>query len=317
MNTSATGPRSNNSGSAATLPASAPAHARQWARLKNTQLPALTPQDTQLIEEFRTFAKEQQWTTMTRAISLGTLRFLAAWLGVDAPLHEADVREVARFGSGWGGRRIVPFLSERGLLIPLDNPEQAAVERLLDTIPEHLQDEVMVWVRVLRGEGRPSPAMDWGTIRRYCHYHVPVLRQWGKRVESLREITPQDVEDAVSARTGNPAHGVHGALRSLFRPLRRERVNFRDPARNVSATYVKNAPRRIPSDRLAGLPNRAPTAMAKAAVALVTIHALGSHKAPGGCTSGQRSDRHIGRRPAPGINGTVVGAERSCWLLVL
>ena len=243
------------------------------------RLPALTPQASQLVEEFRTFAKEQQWTVMGRAVNLRTLRFLAAWLGVDAPLHEADVREVARFGSSWGGRRVVPFLSERGLLIPLErtDPEQAAVERLLDTIPDQLHDEVKVWVRVMRGEGRhPSPAMDWATIRRYSHYHVPVLRKWGKRIDSLREITPKDVEDAVTAHTGNPAHGVHGALRSLFRALKRERVIFRDPARNFSATYVNRAPRRIPSDRLAGLLDRAPTAMAKAVVALVAIHALGS-----------------------------------------
>ncbi|MFF8939173.1 hypothetical protein ACF08O_31535 [Streptomyces paradoxus] len=36
-----------------------------------------------------------------------------------------------------------------------------------------------------------------------------------------------------------------------------------------------NAPRRIPSDRLVGLLDKAPTAMAKVVVALVAIHALG------------------------------------------
>ncbi|MER7224059.1 hypothetical protein [Streptomyces rubradiris] len=118
--------------------------------------------------------------------------------------------------------------------------------------------------------------MDWATIRRYSHYRVPVLRKCGKRIDSLREITPKDVEDVVTAHTGNPAHGVHGALRSLFRALKRERVIFRGPARNVSVTYANRAPRRIPSDRLAGLLDRAPTAMAKAVVALVAIHALGS-----------------------------------------
>lgn len=195
------------------------------------------------------------------------------------PLLEADVRDVARLGSNWSGRRLVGFLRERGLLIPLDriDPEQAAVERLLDLVPEHLKDEVDVWVRVLRGEGRrPSPTMDWSSIRRYMHYQVPVLRQWGERVGSLREVTPKDIEDAVWAHTGNRAHSIHCSLRTLFRALKRERVIFRDPARDVSANYVKSAPRRIPSDRLAGLLDRAPTAMAKAAVALVAIHALGS-----------------------------------------
>lgn len=254
-----------------------PVPVRDWARLRNTGLPALTPQATQLIEEFREFAKEQQWTIMTRAINLRGLRFLAAWLGTDAPLHEADVREVARFGSGWGGRRVAAFLNARGLLIPLErtDPEQAAAERLLDTVPEHLQEDVMVWVRVLRGEGRrPSPTMDWAAIRRYANYHVPVLQQWGQRVESLREITPKDVEDAVHAYTGNRSHGLHCSLRSLFRALKRERVIFRDPARSITANYVRSAPRRIPSDRLAGLLDRTPTAMAKAVVALVAIHAL-------------------------------------------
>lgn len=253
-------------------------HGRRWGRLKDTPLPSLTPQAAQLVEDFRRFAKEQHRTTMIRAVNLRTLRFLAAWLGVDGPLLEADVRAVARLGSGWAGRRVVPFLKDRGLLIPLErtDPEQAAVERLLDTLPEHLQDEVKVWVRVLRGEGRrPSPAMDWHTIRRYCHYHVPVLQQWGKTVGSLREITPQDVENAVTARTGSPAHGVLSALRSLFRALKRERVVFRDSARNVSATYITTAPRRIPSDRLVGLLDRAPTVMDKVVVALVAIHAVG------------------------------------------
>ncbi|MFV0131739.1 hypothetical protein ACLGIH_00335 [Streptomyces sp. HMX87] len=105
---------------------------------------------------------------------------------------------------------------------------------------------------------------------------IPVLQKWGKRIDSLRKITPKDVDDAVTARTGNPAHGVHGALRSLFRALKRERVIFQDPARNVSATYANRAPRRIPSDCLAGMLDRVPTTMAKAVVALVAIHALGS-----------------------------------------
>ncbi|MER6956214.1 hypothetical protein [Streptomyces sp. NPDC000618] len=174
------------------------------------------------------------------------------WLGTDTPFHEADVREVARFGSGRGGRRVAAFLNARGLLIPLAriDPEQSAVERLLDTVPEHLQEEVAVWVRVHRGDGRrPSPTMDWAAIRRYANYHAPALQQWGQRVESLREITPKDVEDAVHAYTGNRSHG-----------------------RSVSANYVRSALRRNPSDRLAGLLDRAPTAMA--VVALVAIHAL-------------------------------------------
>ncbi|MDX3855688.1 hypothetical protein [Streptomyces sp. AK02-01A] len=128
----------------------------------------------------------------------------------------------------------------------------------------------------MRGNGRrPSPVVDWGTIRHYAHYSLPVLRQWGAQVSSLREITTTDVEAVLETVTGHRAHALHSSLRSLFRALKRERVIFRDPARGVSVTYVASAPRRIPSDRLIGLIDRAPTAMAKAVVALTAIHALG------------------------------------------
>ncbi|WP_406386171.1 hypothetical protein [Streptomyces sp. NBC_01618] len=116
--------------------------------------------------------------------------------------------------------------------------------------------------------------MNWSTIRRYAHFNVPALQQWGQRVSSLREITQKDIEDILSSRTGEPAHSLHTSLRSLFRALKRERVIFHDPARRVSVAAKVNAPRRIPSDRLVGLLDKAPTAMAKVVVALVAIHAL-------------------------------------------
>ncbi|CAL9328039.1 hypothetical protein SUDANB99_05912 [Streptomyces sp. enrichment culture] len=129
---------------------------------------------------------------------------------------------------------------------------------------------------MLRGEGRkPSLTMNWVTIRRYAHYNVPALQQWGQRVSSLREITQKDIEDILSSRTGEQARSLHASLRSLFRALKRERVIFRDPAHGVSVASTVNAPRRIPSDRLVGLLDKAPTAMAKVVVALVAIHALG------------------------------------------
>ncbi|UXY26070.1 hypothetical protein [Streptomyces sp. HUAS TT20] len=78
----------------------------------------------------------------------------------------------------------------------------------------------------------------------------------------------------LSSRTGEQARSLHASLRSLFRALKRERVIFRDPARGVSVACTVNVPRRIPSDRLVGLLDKAPTAMAKV-VGLVAIHALG------------------------------------------
>ncbi|MCX5340889.1 hypothetical protein [Streptomyces atratus] len=50
---------------------------------------------------------------------------------------------------------------------------------------------------------------------------------------------------------------------------------FHDPARAVWVANIESSRRRIPSDRLAGLLDKAPTAMAKAVVALVAIRTLG------------------------------------------
>jgi hypothetical protein len=255
-----------------------PPPARVWKRAQHTQLPTMTPKAEQLVAEFWQFTADQHWTIPSRDINAKVLRLLVAWLGIDAPLLEADVRAVTRLGPSWSGRRVAAFLDQRGLLVPLErtDPDQAALERLLLGVPDHLRDEADAWVRVLRGEGRkPSLTMNWVTIRRYAHFNVPALQQWGQRVSSLREITQKDIEDILSSRTGEQARSLHASLRSLFRALKRERVIFRDPARGVSVASTVNAPRRIPSDRLVGLLDKAPTAMAKVVVALVAIHALG------------------------------------------
>jgi hypothetical protein len=258
-----------------------PSPARDWKRVQHTQLPMMTPEAEQLVVEFWQFTADQHWTIASRDVNARVLRLLIAWLGIAAPVLEADVRAVTRLGPNWSGRRVAAFLDQRGLLVRLErtDPEEAALERLLQGVPDHLRDEADAWVRVLRGEGRkPSLTMSWATIRRYAHFNVPALQQWGQRVSSLREITPKDIEDILSSRTGEPAHSLHTSLRSLFRALKRERVIFRDPARRVSMAATVNAPRRIPSDRLVGLLDKAPTAMAKVVVALVAIHALGSQE---------------------------------------
>src|SRR6266511_425953 len=118
--------------------------------------------------------------------------------------------------------------------------------------------------------------MGWALIRRYLTIAAPILRQWGERadVDSLRSITTDDIQDVLKNRTGSGAHRLQTALRSLFRALKRERLIFRDPARGITVTRASRLPQAVPSDRLRGLLDRAPTTVAKLAVALVAVHAL-------------------------------------------
>jgi hypothetical protein len=127
----------------------------------------------------------------------------------------------------------------------------------------------------VRGHGRvPQPALAYKTIRNYLAYLLPLLTGWASRYASLREVTRQDILDAVHARHGPVIQHRVVALRSLFRALRQERPIFRDPTRGISLPAPARLPLPLPADRVAGLLDRADGPAARLAVALVAIHAL-------------------------------------------
>ncbi|MFE9503392.1 hypothetical protein ACFYO6_12840 [Streptomyces anthocyanicus] len=229
---------------------------------------------------------------------------ITAWLGVEAPIEEADLWAIARLGNSYHARRLIPFLTERGLLIAdhvrHTDPHRAGVGRLRRRIPAHLLPEVDVWIAVLRGEGRrPSRPFPWKTVNGYLGYATPVLEAWGPSVTSLREITTDAVQEVLDDASG--AVGVFTALRSLFKALKRERVIFHDPARSATFAFRVVVRRSVPSDQLIGLIDRAPTASGRVAVALTAIHALRAHTIRGILLSDL--NRSQGTLSVPGASG--------------
>jgi hypothetical protein len=208
-----------------------------------------------------------------------------AWVGADAPIHEADIRGISASRPGTSARRMLQFLASRNLIIPdpareLDIHEQAIEHRLRGLCPG-LAGEVRRWVLVLRGEGRRQHRpMAFETIRKYLSYLNPVLTAWSGRITSLREITPDDIRHVLKQRPGQPAQDLAGALRSLFRALKQERLIFRDPTRGISVPAVVRLPVPIATDRLRGLVDRAGGPMAQLTVALIAIHGLGKREVP-------------------------------------
>ena len=101
------------------------------------------------------------------------------------------------------------------------------------------------------------PAVAYKTIRNYLAYLQPVLTEWAGRYASLREVTRQDILDAVDARHGPVIQHRIVALRGLFRALRQERVIFRDPTRGISVPAPARLPQPLTADRVAGLLDRA------------------------------------------------------------
>ena len=202
-----------------------------------------------------------------------------AWLGADAPVAEADIRSLhARPSTAI--RRVLQFLRDRGLVIPDPGRQGTAVERTIqrhiDALPDGIAGEVRQWVKVVRGEGRRAHReLPFSSVRSYLNCFCPVLAGWGQRVTSLREITRDDVQEALGQHPGVTAHNLLPALRSLFRALKQERIIFRDPTSGITLPFMRRLPAPIPTDLLRGLIDRAGTPIAKVVVALIAIHGLG------------------------------------------
>jgi hypothetical protein len=256
---------------------------RNWSCVTVGQLdhlPSLTPTAQALLDEFGHHAKRQGWDEQVRRLATRSLRILLAWVGADAPIHEADIRSLPADRPGTSARRILQFLAQRGLVIPdpargVDVHERA-VEQRIQALPAVIAVELRRWVLVLRGAGRRThPAMPFETIRKYLGYLHPVLTEWAGRVTSLREITNDDIRHALASRPGSPGRDLLSALRSLFQALKQERMIFRDPTRGITLPQIERLPVPIPTDRLRGLVDRADGTMAKLVVALIAIHGLG------------------------------------------
>lgn len=255
---------------------------RDWSFLNAgelDQLPSLTPAASVIAGELDRHARACGWTSASRNNATKTLRILLAWIGAGAPIPEADIRALhARPGTTI--RRVLQFLGERGMVIPDPARQGTAVERAIQqrvaTLPEGIAGELLQWVKVVRGEGRRAHReLPFSSVRSYLNCLYPVLAAWSQHITSLREITRDDIQAALGQRPGVTAHNLLPALRSLFRALKQERAIFRDPTRGITLPAMRRLPAPIPADLLRGLIDRAGTPIAKIAVALIAIHALG------------------------------------------
>lgn len=255
---------------------------RDWSFLKAGELdrlPALTLAASALVDELDRHARACGMDNGPRNNATKTLRILLAWLGADAPVHEADVRALSSRPST-AIRRVLQFLDDRGMIIPDPDRQGTSVERTIkqhiDALPDVIAGEVRQWVKVVRGQGRRAhQELPFSSVRSYLNCFHPVLAEWGQHVTSLREITRDDVQAALDNHPGARAHNLLPALRSLFRALKQEKIIFRDPARRITLPSMQRLPAPIPTGQLRGLIDRARTPLAKVTVALIAIHALG------------------------------------------
>ncbi|EDY53104.1 conserved hypothetical protein [Streptomyces clavuligerus] len=257
---------------------------RDWApvldrlrRRPRGELP-LTETARLLVEAYSKMRRDQQAPEYRKNIR--TLTTLMYWLGAESPVPERDVHDLAQLDPNLAAKPVCQFLRARGLLIEAPelhrDADLTAIESALSKLPQPVASEVRVWVDLLRSQGRrEGEARGWDSIRRYFDYLQPVLTQWAVTgVTTLREITSQQVEDAVKHLTGHARRQLAVALRSLFRALKRQRIVFRDPARNLPVGDLKGIPRSVPSDLLAMLLDHARTPIGRLTIALAAVHAV-------------------------------------------
>lgn len=259
---------------------------RDWSCLAAGELdhlPALTPAAEALVTELDQQARARRWSDASRNNATKTLRILLAWIGADAPIHEADIRAL-NGRRATTVRRVLQFLNERAMVIPDPARQGSAVQRAIQqrihTLPNHIAGEVQQWVKVARGQGRREhQELPFATIRSHLNSSYPVLVAWSEHNTSLREITRDHVQAALDERPPATARNLLPALRSLFRALKQERIIFRDPTRGITLSAMRRLPAPIPTDQLRGLIDRAQTPMAKLIVALIAIHGLRNQEA--------------------------------------
>jgi hypothetical protein len=178
---------------------------RDWRpALGAADLPALTGAAQRLLDDFSRAqpapGDDAAWKPAARA-----LRILAAWLGADAPFHEADVRAMAGLRPGVQVRRVLTFLAARDLLIA-DPARQADLDLASATltIRRGLQRRV-----ICLDEVTAALASQW---LRYRHQRSPVgptmiramFEPLGVRPDRLRQDRILDE----ARHTADPVHLV-------------------------------------------------------------------------------------------------------------
>ncbi|WP_405192802.1 hypothetical protein [Streptomyces anulatus] len=261
---------------------------RDWPRLlsylqgRNTAELVLTGTATRLVEDFSRVLHERQ--SPSHNSNIRTLSIILYWCGAQAAISERDVHDLARTGPDLKAKTVCQFLRDRGIL--LQDPDLHRdvdltwIDTTLAALPELLAEEVGQWVTVQRSQGRHEGGVrGYDAFRPYLASLQPVLTAWAEAgLLSLREITRQHIDAAVTGHSGRARRQLALALRSLFRTLKRERVVFRDPAQHLRVGSPTGIPKPVPSDLLANALQQTKTPLGRLILVLAAVHAVPVHE---------------------------------------
>jgi hypothetical protein len=239
---------------------------------------ALTAEDPALAAaaaHAQQLAKARGWSRTTlRGVLDGlttVLRGLPAGAGV--PMSEVRSRphkDVSR-------PRLTEVLGDLGLL---HDDSTAAVRDLIERVAGDLAPgfagPARQWLLVLLDGGPRAKPRSPATIYSYSAAARPVLQEWGRTYDHLREVTPADIYAALQPMSGYPRNKTVQALRSLFRFAKRNGLVFTDPTAGVRTPPVDLPMRPMTDDEIRAVEGLAVRPEQRLAVALAAEHAARS-----------------------------------------
>lgn len=170
--------------------------------------------------------------------------------------------------------RLAEVLAGLGLL---HDDSTAAVRALIERVTGELAPGFAAparrWLLVLLDGGPRARPRSQATIYAYSAAARPILQEWGRTYDHLREVTPTDIYTALEPMSGYPRRKTADALRSLFRFAKRHGLVFTDPTAGVRTPPIDPAMRPMTDGEIRAIEGLAVRPAQRLAVALAAEHA--------------------------------------------
>lgn len=193
-------------------------------------IPALASALAQTVVEH---SARHGWSTTQRDMTLRGIRVLLAIQ--DTPGARLTTSEAALLlrVEMTSVRPVLDVLESVGMLHDDRQPPlQAWFDNHVAGLPDNIRHEMTMWFHAMRDGSTTHPRMrprQVTSVRSLITVVLPTIKRWAEDGhESLREITPDDIVDALG--TASSRNYLLSALRGMFRYLKATRLVFVNPA---------------------------------------------------------------------------------------
>ena len=176
---------------------------------------------------------------------------------------------------GMGCERVAEVLDEMGILVDDRRPSfEDWLDRKLDGLAPGIRREVEAWQRLLHDGGPRARARHEATVWNYMNATRPLLLDWSARYDHLREITRNDVVNALATLQGSRRMNTLVGLRSLFGYCKKTGTVFRNPTAGIRVGHREHGViQPLGPSELEEVIAAATTPAARLVLALAAVHA--------------------------------------------